>query len=94
MLRMTLERRNGHRVRMRLEGRMVGPWIDELSGVCDALRAAGERFDLEMSGVSFLSAEAVRFVRALNGEGVGVDGCSEFVREQLRGGVDDPAACV
>lgn len=71
---------------------MVGPWIDELAGSCDALRATGGPFGLDLAGVSFLDAAAVRFVRGLMREGVGIDGCSEFVREQLRGDHDDTTA--
>jgi hypothetical protein len=91
VLRITAERENGDRTSLKLEGRVVGPWVAELSRRCEAAGASG-RFELEMSGVSFLDPDAVRLLRGLIEQGIDLRRCSAFVREQLRGGQDEPIA--
>ena len=90
MLRITVEQGAGQLESLRLEGRIVGPWVAELTRRCEAIRCAGRELELEMSGVSFLDREAVRLVRSLIEQGVDVRACSAFVGEQLRGGDDEP----
>lgn len=90
MLRITVEQGAGELESLRLEGRIVGPWVTELTRRCEAIRCAGRELELEMSGVSFLDPEAVRLVRGLIEQGVDVRACSAFVGEQLRGGDDEP----
>ena len=90
MLRITVEHGTGQLESLRLEGRIVGPWVAELTRRCEAIRYAGRELELEMSGVSFLDREAVRLVRSLIEQGVDVRRCSAFVGEQLRGGEDEP----
>ena len=90
MLRITAERGTGDLASLRLEGRIVGPWVAELTRRCEAARSAGRELELEMSGVSFLDGSAVRLVRSLVEQGVEVRSCSAFVSEQLRGGEDEP----
>ena len=75
---------------LRLEGRIVGPWVAELTRRCEAIRGAGRELELEMSGVSFLDPSAVRLLRSLIEQGVEVRRCSAFVSEQLRGGAHEP----
>ena len=90
MLRITVGHGAGELESLRLEGRIVGPWVAELTRRCEAIRCAGRELELEMSGVSFLDREAVRLVRSLIEQGVDVRACSAFVGEQLRGGDDEP----
>jgi len=90
VLRITVEQGAGQLESLRLEGRIVGPWVAELTRRCEAIRCAGRELELEMSGVSFLDREAVRLVRSLIEQGVDVRACSAFVGEQLRGGDDEP----
>ena len=89
MLRITVEPGAGQLESLRLEGRIVGPWVAELTRRCEAIRCAGRELELEMSGVSFLDRDAVRLVRSLIEQGVDVRRCSAFVGEQLRGGGED-----
>ena len=86
MLRITAERGTGEQTSLRLEGRVAGPWVAELTRRCEAVRGSGEELALEMSGVSFLDGDGLRFVRSLIAQGVDVRCCSAFVSEQLRGG--------
>ena len=89
-MRITVGHGAGELESLRLEGRIVGPWVAELTRRCEAIRCAGRELELEMSGVSFLDREAVRLVRSLIEQGVDVRACSAFVGEQLRGGDDEP----
>jgi len=85
VLRITREARNG-RTRLRLEGRVVGPWVGELAGSCARAPGEGAGLELELAGVSFLDRDGVRLVRRLASRGVTILGCSQFVRAQLEGG--------
>jgi hypothetical protein len=69
---------------LRLEGRVVGPWVDELRR-STALHA-GRPGDLvlDLARVSFLDAGGVSLIRDLAGRGVRVVNSSPFVAEQLR----------
>lgn len=89
MLRITAKNGTGERQSLRLEGRVVGPWVAELTRRCEAIRGAGHGLELEMAGVSFLDRDAVRLLRSLIEQGVDVRCCSAFVCEQLRGGEDE-----
>ena len=92
MLRITAENGTGDRTSLRLEGRVVGPWVAELTRRCEAVQGSGRDLALERAGVSFRAREAVQLVRALSERGVDVRCCTAFVCEQLRGGEDERIA--
>ena len=87
MLRITVNEDDAG-TRLTLEGRIAGPWVDELRRAGDAARGAGPLV-LEMAGVSFVDAEGARLVRGLAEAGARVTNCSPFVREQLEGTCDE-----
>jgi anti-anti-sigma regulatory factor len=76
---------NNNQILLRLEGRVVGPWVDELARTCAAARRSGAGVVLDLSGVSFLDGDAVRLVVHLLRSGMVLKGCSAFVHEQLEG---------
>ncbi len=69
---------------LRLEGQVVGPWVDELRRSCDAVLATGVKLILDLSEVSFLDRDGVELVRSLTTRNVALQNCSRFVVEQLR----------
>jgi hypothetical protein len=66
-----------------LEGRIIGPWIDELQRTCARLLGAGP-IALDLSHVSFVERRGVELLRALGTRGVPLLHCSPFVAEQLK----------
>jgi anti-anti-sigma regulatory factor len=94
MLRITRESEpDGSAVVLRLEGRISGPWVEELRRTCDRDLLLpgrnGRGFVLEMSEVSFIDAEGVALLRDLTARRVSFANCSAFVAEQLKEVADD-----
>jgi anti-anti-sigma regulatory factor len=75
---------SGNRVVLRLEGRVSGPWVGELSEACEKALGNGEAPVLNLAEVSFLDAAGVDLLTRLQTRGVEVVDCSMFVREQLK----------
>ena len=84
MLRIT-EITDGHPgVLLKLEGKLRGPWVEELGRVCAALsRGECRAIRLDLSAVTFLDEAGTRLLRALMQGGVAVT-ASGFVAELLR----------
>lgn len=74
----------GRRIFM-LEGRIVGAWIAELQGLCDAALREGSALTLDLSGVSFVDRLGASLLRRLTQRRVALVGSTPFVAEQLRG---------
>jgi len=68
---------------VRLEGRMVGPWVEELQRVCESYLGNGLALTLDFAGVSFIGREGVALCRALRQSQVSFTNCSPFLKEQL-----------
>jgi hypothetical protein len=70
------------RVVLRLEGQLIGPWVDELRRTCDTL--PHDRLLLDLAGVSFVERRGVDLLQWLRRRGVQLQHCSTFVLEQLK----------
>ncbi|MGH7820667.1 MAG: hypothetical protein ACREQ9_12930 [Candidatus Binatia bacterium] len=70
MLRIVIETAP-HQTTLRLEGRLAGPWVEELARSWTAARAGGDaasiRVDLE--GVTFIGAAGRALLRGIHEEG-------------------------
>jgi hypothetical protein len=69
---------------LRLEGRIVGPWVDELRRACQEVRARGATLTLDAGDVAFVERRGARLLRDLMDQGVAVVNCPAFVCEQLK----------
>ena len=95
MLRISRVSDRSHSTVLRLEGEIVGPWVDELKHVCeDNWNADHDRFPLilDLRGVSFLDAEAIALLRRLVTNGASLTNYSVFLAEQLKE-VEDVDGC-
>lgn len=70
--------RPGREIALRLEGRLIGPWVSELRESCERVLARDGRLTLDLAGVSFIDADGVALVQNLMGQ-VPVTNCSPFV---------------
>jgi hypothetical protein len=85
MLRITrLESRDAITA-LKLEGKVVGPWVGELREVCDRQAGAAGRLLLDLANVTYADVSGVRLLRELLGRGVQLKACSGLVAELLRG---------
>jgi hypothetical protein len=70
---------------LRVEGKIVGPWVREIEASCSLALARGGRVALDLALVSFVDAAGLAVVRELSKRGVTIVRCSPFVAAQLKG---------
>jgi anti-anti-sigma regulatory factor len=73
---------------LRLEGRLIGAWVDELRRSCDEARATATRLALDLAHVSFADREGIMLLQALGEREVALVNCSPFVTEQLKAWIE------
>ena len=83
MLKIVVSEPQADRAVLRLEGQIIGPWVDELQRACERLLAASP-VTLDLSDVSFVERRGVTLLRSLGARGVPLLHCSPFVTEQLK----------
>ncbi len=83
MLRITLETPRPDERRVRLEGRLAGPWVDELRRVSSTSESGRARLVLDLAALHFADAEGLALLRELHGEAVELRNASAFVRALL-----------
>jgi ABC-type transporter Mla MlaB component len=70
---------------LRIEGKLLGPWVTELARSCDELPCSPDRLRLDLSAVSFVDGPGVALLRDLLGRGATLAACSGLVAELLHG---------
>ena len=71
---------------LRLEGSLIGPWVDELRRSCAAVCNNGRQLSLDLTEVLFADSKGLALLRTLRRSNVGLVGCSPFLTEQLNRG--------
>ena len=84
MLKISQVGKANHAVTLKLEGRVVGPWVGELRQVCETLLSEGRALKLDLADVTFADADGVAVLTGFKTRGVTLKDCSPFVDEQLR----------
>jgi hypothetical protein len=68
---------------LKLEGKVMGPWLGELASAYGRLHVPPDRVCLDLSGLTFIDTEGARFINRLIRDGTRVIACSGFVAEML-----------
>ena len=84
MLRISIVESSPEASTLRLEGRVIGPWVDELSRLCASLLKERASVTLDLSGVSFVDGDGLDLFRELRTHRVVLQNCSPLVNEQLK----------
>jgi ABC-type transporter Mla MlaB component len=85
MLRITEVDSSACTVTLRVEGRLAGPWVEELRTTCHAhTGGAPVQLCLELEDVSFADAAGVAFLKELRDQGVGISHASPFLTELFK----------
>ena len=85
MLRITVVESSSEAVRLRVEGRVTGRWVEELHGSCDTQGLYdGIRLTLDLADVSFVDAAGIELLKKLRSRCVTLLSPSPFVAEQLK----------
>ena len=83
MLMITLTESSESGRSYRLEGKLVGPWVDELSRACEGPETLPSGLRLDLSAMTFIDSAGVEFLDDLIQRGAIVVGCSGFIAEML-----------
>ena len=59
MLKISQIETSNHPVVLKLEGRVIGPWVEELGHVCETLLSDGCGLNLDMTDVLYLDGSGV-----------------------------------
>lgn len=70
-------------VTLKLEGRLLGPWVDLLERACTTPTPNGSMASLDLSGVVFVDAAGASLLAKLVRRGVRIIAQSNFVAELL-----------
>jgi ABC-type transporter Mla MlaB component len=84
MLRISEAATGDESVVLKLEGRIVGPWIDELDNACARLLERGKSLKLDMAEVSYVDRNGIALLLLLKQRAVLLEGCSPFVNQELK----------
>ena len=85
MLRITVVESSKIAVTLRVEGRITGPWVEELRTACNMHTFADEvQLSLELSKVSFADAAGIALLKELRSRGADLIRPTTFVAEQLK----------
>ena len=84
MLKISQAGKANHSVTLKLEGRVVGPWVGELRQVCETHLTEGRALKLDLTDVMFADADGVAVLTGFKTRGVTLKNCSPFVDEQLK----------
>ncbi len=86
MLRITVVESSSEAVRLRVEGRVTGRWVEELRRSCDLQALSdGIRLTLDLGDVSFVDPVGIELLKELRCRCVTLLSPSPFVIEQLKG---------
>ncbi len=70
---------------IKLEGKLLDPWVGEVRKACAAARVRSGRTRLDLAAVTFVDAAGVDLLRELIRQGVEIAACSGYVAEILQG---------
>lgn len=84
MLRITETQLSNGRVVLRLEGRLVGPWVDELKSACEQFLKREQAIKLDLAEVTYADRNGVELLRRLKQQHVVFGHCSPFVAQELK----------
>jgi anti-anti-sigma regulatory factor len=84
-MKITVVESSSEGVRLRVEGRLAGRWVEELRRTCE-LHAinGGIRLILDLADVSFADAEGIKLLKELSIRWVTLFNPSSLVAEQLK----------
>jgi anti-anti-sigma regulatory factor len=79
MLRISLVHQPDASLILKLEGKLLGPWMEELSRACEAQTSVR----LDLAAVTFVDIAGIELLRELIHRGVRITTCSGYVAELL-----------
>ncbi len=88
MLRITSSTENSRPTTLKLEGRIAGDWVGELTRTVSMAMGTPSDMVLDMAGVTFVDHPGVAVLRDLQDRGIELVNCSDFVWTLVNGDVE------
>jgi anti-anti-sigma regulatory factor len=85
VLRITSSTENNRPTTLKLEGRIAGDWVGELTVTVSMIIGTPTDIVLDMAGVTFVDHAGVAVLRDLQGRGIELVNCSDFVWTLVNG---------
>jgi anti-anti-sigma regulatory factor len=83
MLMITETESTTSRRSLKLEGKLLGPWVDEFKRTCEQPETPPGNLSLDLSAVSFIDSAGIKVLGDLIQRGALAVGCSGFIAEML-----------
>jgi len=84
VLRISIIHRADEGIQFQLEGRLIGPWVEELRRLSDQALSQQKTVSLDLQKVWFVDLQGVDLLRDLASKKVTQINCSPFVSQQLK----------
>ena len=76
--------KSGKAAKLRLEGEVMGPWVQEVKKACEPFLGNGHRLTLDLGDVSLVDRDGIALLRELRRAQVRLVNGSPFLTEQLK----------
>ena len=84
MLKISIISDSDQAIQFQLEGKLVGPWVEELQRLSDEALSQQKTVSLDLERVWFVDSHGVTVLRDLARRQVSQVNCSQFVTQQLK----------
>ena len=84
MLKISIVSDSDQTIQFQLEGKLVGPWVEELRRLSDEALSNRKNVSLDLERVWFVDSRGVTLLRDLAKRQVSEINCSQFVSQQLK----------
>ena len=84
MLKISIISDSDQAIELQLEGKLVGPWVEELRKLSDEALSLQKNVSLDLEKVWFVDSHGVTLLRDLAKRQVSELNCSQFVSRQLK----------
>jgi ABC-type transporter Mla MlaB component len=84
VLKISVTNQSNEGIQLRLEGKLVGPWVEELRRLSDEALALQKAVSLDLEKVWFIDAPGIALLRDLAEKRVRQLNCSQFISQQLK----------
>jgi len=84
VLKISVTNQSSEVTNFQLEGKLVGPWVEELRRLSDAALMTSEAVSLDLEKVWFVDSQGIVLLRDLAKRHVAQINCSQFISQQLK----------
>jgi ABC-type transporter Mla MlaB component len=84
VLKISVTNQSNEAIEFQLEGKLVGPWVEELRRLSHEALSRQEAVSLDLGKVWFIDAQGIALLRDLAGKRVTQLNSSQFISQQLK----------